>query len=501
MTEVVEDTKIMADENGNQNEVKADTNCEETTINQDEASSELAKPIDEQQSDSAVDDKVKSSGDENEHQADEKADADKSENNGSKSPDNKRKDAPVSVSAHDRGDRKRSRGGSSYNRNIKTRFDDLSESNDPEEIKRQVEFYFSDSNLPIDAYLLDQTGGHKNRPVELKVIHNFKRMRHFQPFSAVRDAVKESKFLVLNENDEITRRIPLDEKFTDDPQENRKLVHSSSMPRSIYAKGFGEETKSTQLDIEAFFEPYGPIKGVRLRRADDGLFKGSVFVEFENESTQQAFLELEEKPEFDGKKLQIMSKSEYVDLKHEGIMDGLVKPRSPTRQSFGGGRGDRRGRGGDRKYSRDYDNRRGSGDKRRSRDHIDKDDWRERRDREQDGDRRDRHGGRGRGRGRGGRDRGGRGGRRPSPDYNDRKRRRRSDADDERDEKEDVPSRAEAEAVKANADGDAFGGASEAKANGEVAEGAKDTSESKKRAREDDGEEQGETKKVKEVEV
>lgn len=192
-----------------------------------------------------------------------------------KSPDNKRKEAPTSLSAHDRNDRKRARGGyqQKSNRNIASRFDDQEESNDPDEIRRQVEFYFSDSNLPIDAYLLSATGGHRNRPVELKTIHNFKRMRHFQPFSAVRDAVKDSNFLDLNDNDEITRKVPLDEKFTDDPMHNRTLVHTKSMPRSVYAKGFGEETKSTHLDIEAFFAPYGPISSVRLRRQDDGAFK------------------------------------------------------------------------------------------------------------------------------------------------------------------------------------------------------------------------------------
>lgn len=193
------------------------------------------------------------------------------------SPDNKRKEAPTSLSAHDRNDRKRARGG--YNQksnrmpNIASRFDDQAESNDPDEIRRQVEFYFSDSNLPIDAYLLSATGGHRNRPVELKKIHNFKRMRHFQPFSAVRDAVKDSDFLDLNDDDEITRKVPLDEKFTDDPMHNRTLVHTKSMPKSIYAKGFGEENKSTHLDIEAFFAPYGPISSVRLRRQEDGAFK------------------------------------------------------------------------------------------------------------------------------------------------------------------------------------------------------------------------------------
>ncbi|KAF2768286.1 winged helix DNA-binding domain-containing protein, partial [Teratosphaeria nubilosa] len=233
-------------------------------------------------------------------------------------------------------------------------------SNDADEIRRQVEFYFSDSNLPIDQYLLTETGGHKNRPVPLKVIHGFKRMRHFQPYGAVRDAVKESKFLDVDDHDEITRKKPLSDKFSDDANENRALVHTSSMPRSIYAKGFGEETKTTHLDIEQFFAPYGPISSVRLRRKDDGEFKGSVFVEFETEELQKQFVELDTKPQWNGKDLEIMGKQEYVDVKHQGILDGTVRPKSPGS----------RGRGNNRRYDGGRRDRRGS---------FDKDDWKNRR--------------------------------------------------------------------------------------------------------------------------
>ncbi|KAI7207659.1 winged helix DNA-binding domain-containing protein, partial [Hortaea werneckii] len=250
-------------------------------------------------------------------------------------------------------------------------------SKEPDEIRSQVEFYFSDSNLPIDAYLLGLTGGSENRPVPLKLIHSFKRMRHFQPFSAVRDAIKDSNFLDLNDQDEITRKTPLADKFTDDAEANKKLVHSSNMTRSIYAKGFGEEHPNTHLDIENFFQPYGTVNAVRLRRKDDGEFKGSVFVEFGDEETQKGFLELDPKPQFEGKDLQVMSKQAYVDTKREGILDGDVKPKSQSSYYRG------RGRGGGKKDS------------------IDRDDWNKRRDRDQGGR------GRGRGRGRGGRGRGG----------------------------------------------------------------------------------------------
>ena len=515
MADVAEDTKPMANESPEQEKVETTANGEEINDNAEpDVSAEVVKTNGEALTDYA--DKDKELNEQDTAKTEDigtKDDVEKRETSSSKSPEHKRKEAPVSVTAHERHERKRTRGGPRYT-NIKARFDDQPESSDPDEIRRQVEFYFSDSNLPIDAYLLDHTGGYRNKPVELKVIHNFKRMRHFQPFSAVVDAVKESKFLDLSDDNEITRKVPLDKKFTDDPTKNRTLVHTSSMSRSIYAKGFGDETPSTHLDIEAFFAPYGELSGVRLRRGDDGTFKGSVFVEFKDEETQAQFLELDPKPDFNGKELEIMSKQEYVDMKHQGIMDGLVKPKSPTRGFYGR---DNKSRGRDNRGSRDYGDRRRSGDyddrrsKRHSDDRIDKDDWKSRRDRDQDEDRRGRHGdrrGRGRGRDRGGR--GGRGGRRASPDYIDKKKRRRSDADEERDE-EDVPSRAQAEAAKAKRDeekqdGAAVAGAEEVRTNGGVVSAdeklEKTTSETKKRAREDDeGAGQGEAKKVKEVEA
>lgn len=49
---------------------------------------------------------------------------------------------------------------------------------------------------------------------------------------------------------QVRRKEPLDSKFTQDVRANGELLTSDSMKRSIYAKGFGEETGSTGFDIE-----------------------------------------------------------------------------------------------------------------------------------------------------------------------------------------------------------------------------------------------------------
>lgn len=227
-----------------------------------------------------------------------------------------------------------------------------------------MEFYFSDSNLFTDKFLFEKIEGHKNLPVPVDVIHSFKRMKHFQPRSAVISALKKSETISLvNEDNDIQRKQPLPESVTGKPLNEIKKVHEDeSMARSIYAKGFGEEEASTQFDIEAFFANYGPTNSVRLRRQDDHAFKGSVFVEFDNEETAKTFLSVEPKPSYKGNELLIKSKKQYCDDKVEDIKAGKIRPASP-------GRGDRK------RYHRELQERREA----RDLDNDDPRDWKERR--------------------------------------------------------------------------------------------------------------------------
>ncbi|KAI5307092.1 hypothetical protein KEM56_004694 [Ascosphaera pollenicola] len=200
----------------------------------------------------------------------------------------------------------RTRGGlkkQNFRENVKSDLTSGEVTSDPEEIRKQVEFYFSDSNLPMDKFLLSKVGGSTNNPVPLSLLHSFKRMRRFQPFEAIVSALKDSTFLELTDNDTaVRRRNPLPEAVTAEADRRSvvKMFEDQAMKRSIYAKGFGAEEPSTQFDIEAFFTPYGPTNAIRLRRTVDKTFKGSVFVEFESEELAQKFLALDPKPKWKG---------------------------------------------------------------------------------------------------------------------------------------------------------------------------------------------------------
>ncbi|KUJ17083.1 uncharacterized protein LY89DRAFT_585366 [Mollisia scopiformis] len=301
----------------------------------------------------------------------------------------------------------------------------LSESEDPVKIRAQVEFYFGDSNLPTDNYLWDLTGGSANKPVDLAKILGFGRMKRFTSREIVLAALKESKSLqVTGEKGEeqVNRRIAYD-----------PTKSSRAESRSIYAKGFGDEEPSSQFDIEAFFAPYGPTNAVRLRRTDDRLFKGSVFVEFQDDETAKKFLDLDPKPLWQGKHtLLIQSKREYVEGKAQDIRDGKIDPQEARifgNRGRGRGRGGRgRGRGGDFKRG---DRDRNGGRERRDRDFTDRDpdDWKKRREEDRaSGFKDDRKNGRN---ARDHHKKGGRGGRRDDRGHRDNDRNReRKDRDE-----------------------------------------------------------------------
>ncbi|KAH8804726.1 hypothetical protein F5884DRAFT_822688 [Xylogone sp. PMI_703] len=271
----------------------------------------------------------------------------------------------------------------------------LPETDDPKKIRAQVEFYFGDANLPGDKFMWETTGGPENKPIKVETICSFGRMKRFRPVSAVVAALKESEFLEVSGpegQEEVKRKIPYDENSSG---------RSKAESRSVYVKGFGDEEPSSQFDIEAFFAPYGPTNAVRLRRTNEKLFKGSVFVEFQDDETAQKFLALDPKPKWKGKyDLIVMSKKEYQDKKEEEIREGKTEPSETRARGRGRGRGHRGSRGGDR------------GDR-------DPDDWKKRREEDIKSGFKDRRNGHKN-------HRGGRGGRRDDrgPRNNDRNRER-----------------------------------------------------------------------------
>ena len=92
-----------------------------------------------------------------------------------------------------------------------------------------------------------------------------------------------------------------------------------------------KEGMALQAELEEFFEKFGSIVSVRMRRYDPKhpqakKFKGSVFAEFEKPEEMKKFLELDPKPKFkeDGEPLLTMSKCVELTLAPACTGDSLT---------------------------------------------------------------------------------------------------------------------------------------------------------------------------------
>ncbi|KAL0060899.1 hypothetical protein AAF712_012292 [Marasmius tenuissimus] len=171
--------------------------------------------------------------------------------------------------------------------------------------RRQVEFYFADSNLPYDKFMWSLHSREPEHWVSIDTIAAFKRMRQFTKHGIawVTDALKNSELLEVDESGRKVRR------------RTEVKEPTGQFARSVYAKGFPDEDEKFQERLEDFFQGYASTNEVRMRRDEDKKFKNSVFVEFTEPSGVQAFLSADPKPTFDGKELLTMSKEDYCEMK------------------------------------------------------------------------------------------------------------------------------------------------------------------------------------------
>ncbi|KAL3498409.1 hypothetical protein ACH5RR_041141 [Cinchona calisaya] len=161
---------------------------------------------------------------------------------------------------------------------------------------RQVEFYFSDSNLPRDSFLKQTINDSDDGMVSLALLCSFSRMRaHLgigdatpedvsnDTVQAVAETLRISSFLKVSEDGQKVGRVTVLAK----PEE----VIEQLDVRTVAASPLEYDVKIE--DLESFFGQFAKVNSVRLPRhvTDRRLFCGTALVEFSSEEDAAKVLE------------------------------------------------------------------------------------------------------------------------------------------------------------------------------------------------------------------
>ncbi|RZB57589.1 La protein 1 isoform B [Glycine soja] len=198
-------------------------------------------------------------------------------------------------------------------------------------VVRQVEFYFSDSNLPRDNFLRKTVTESEDGMVSLALICSFNRMRtHLNlgdvkldgvtkdTVKAVAQALKNSALVRVSEDGtKVGRATELLK-----PEEVIEQVEI----RTIAALPFEYDVKLE--DVETFFAQYAKVNSVRLPRhvGDKKFFCGTALVEFSSDEETEKVLK--QSLVYAGAELQLKLKKDF-DAQREKELEEQEKFRPP----------------------------------------------------------------------------------------------------------------------------------------------------------------------------
>lgn len=157
-----------------------------------------------------------------------------------------------------------------------------------EKVKKQVEFYFSDSNLQTDKFLWRIYEANDGW-VELKTILTFGRMRQYRPEEKVIEALKTSDKLTLSPNEDMVRRsAPLKDYNELKNIRRRNSVHIEGFPNDLTQEAL-EEWFTTKI-IPNLPKEKNVCSIRRIRNRATKEFFGVVDVEFRTQEDSEFFL-------------------------------------------------------------------------------------------------------------------------------------------------------------------------------------------------------------------
>ncbi|WVZ74653.1 hypothetical protein U9M48_022813 [Paspalum notatum var. saurae] len=202
-------------------------------------------------------------------------------------------------------------------------------------VLRQVEFYFSDSNLPRDKFLRETVEQSDDGLVSLALICSFSRMKSHlgldaavkaetvpeETVLAVAEVLRRSAVLRVSEDGKkIGRASELQEPDEIIEQVDSRTVAASPLPYNVKLE-----------DVQSFFAQHAKVNSVRLPRhiANKRHFCGTALIEFSEE--EEAKKVLENSLVFAGVNLETRPKKEF-DAEQESKKEKYEKSR-PIKES------------------------------------------------------------------------------------------------------------------------------------------------------------------------
>lgn len=174
-----------------------------------------------------------------------------------------------------------------------------------DKILKQVEFYFSDANLPRDRFLQEELKKNEEGWIGLSVIASFKRMQALSTdLAVIAESLKESSLVEVSADGASVRRtVAVPE------------TSSDNMKTSVVIRGFAPET-TTLEQLEEFFGQIcteNTVAAIRLRRnPQTKAFKGSVFLHLKTEEEAARLVELKSLTRGE-EALEIMSMTAFLE--------------------------------------------------------------------------------------------------------------------------------------------------------------------------------------------
>ncbi|KAK1349964.1 La domain-containing protein [Hamiltosporidium tvaerminnensis] len=175
-----------------------------------------------------------------------------------------------------------------------------------DKVKKQIEFYFSDSNFRVDKFL--RTEALKNDGwIDIQTILTFKKMKEYNTtLEMVKTAMNGSTLVEIN--DDKIKKIE-SEKYK---EYIMKEEHSSSF---AVVKGF--DIHMSFEEIEIFLSEFVKPRLIRMRKDRERKFNGTVFVELGSEEEINEFLKLKIKKPILKNEVSLPEKNEDSVTKHD----------------------------------------------------------------------------------------------------------------------------------------------------------------------------------------